>query len=237
MLRTRKDYFGRRLPARCLRTAGIIFAGLATTALTVGSAFAHGGEPAAVETTVVPPGYMPYTNGMGDPFGVTLTRHAGQHTAEAVLPLQPGHGDIAAANPLAAKVRDANARFSDVAVATAEGYAPIPCVSGIEGGAMGIHFVNGKLIEDGIVDISKPEAVMYEPQADGSLELVAVEYITTKGPAELDGHLFSFTGSPNRYGLPPFYELHVWAWRANPTGTFADMNPTVSCDAAVAAKQ
>lgn len=152
------------------------------------------------------------------------------------------HGELApdpdvAANPLAAKVREANARFADVAVATAEGYAPIPCVSGIEGGAMGIHYVNGALIEDGVVDLSKPEAVMYEPKADGSLELVAVEYITTKGPAELDGHLFSFTNSPNRYGLPPFYELHVWAWRANPTGTFADMNPNVSCDAAVAAKQ
>ncbi|WP_291390675.1 hypothetical protein [Devosia sp.] len=154
-----------------------------------------------------------------------------------MLPLQPGHSDLAASNPLVGKVRDVNARFADVAVATAEGYAPIPCVSGIEGGAMGIHYVNGKLIEDGVIEIGKPEAVMYEPQADGSLQLVAVEYITTNGPAELDGHLFSFTGSPNRYGLPPFYELHVWAWRANPTGTFADMNPTVSCDAAVAAKQ
>ncbi|MBL8593734.1 MAG: hypothetical protein JNK01_13700 [Devosia sp.] len=137
-------------------------------------------------------------------------------------------------NPLANKVREVNARFADVGVATAEGYAPIPCVSGIEGGAMGIHYVNGALIEDGLVDISKPEAVMYEPQADGSMQLVAVEYITTKGPANLDGHLFSFTNSPNRYGLPPFYELHVWAWRANPTGSFADMNPTVSCDAVAA---
>lgn len=138
-------------------------------------------------------------------------------------------------NPLANKVREVNARFADVGVATAEGYAPIPCVSGIEGGAMGIHYVNGALIEDGAVDIGKPEAVMYEPQADGSMQLVAVEYITTKGPANLDGHLFSFTNAPNRYGLPPFYELHVWAWRANPTGTFADMNPNVSCDATVAA--
>ena len=52
-----------------------------------------------------------------------------------------------------------------------------------------------------------------------------------QGPAALDGHLFSFTGAPNRYGLDPFYELHVWAWKQNPTGTFADMNPNVSCDA------
>jgi hypothetical protein len=163
-------------------------------------------------------------------------------TALAVLVLlagpataHSGHAGVEAENPLAAKVREVNARFTDVNAAVAEGYAPIPCVSGVEGGAMGIHYVNGALIEDGVVEIGKPEAVMYEPQADGSLELVAVEYITTKGPANLDGHLFSFTNAPNRYGLPPFYELHVWAWRANPTGTFADMNPNVSCDATVAA--
>ena len=100
---------------------------------------------------------------------------------------------------------------------------------------MGIHYVNGALIEDGVIEIGKPEAVMYEPQVDGTMKLVAVEYITTKGPANLDGHLFAFNGAPNRYGLPAFYELHVWAWRDNPTGTFADMNPNVSCDAAIAA--
>ncbi|MCX5512431.1 hypothetical protein [Kaistia algarum] len=136
------------------------------------------------------------------------------------------------ANPLADKVRMANARFQDVAAATDEGYAPIPCASGIDGGAMGIHYVNAAYIKDDIVDIAKPEAVMYEPKAGGSLELVAVEYITAKGPAALEDHLFSFTGAPNRYGLGPFYELHVWAWKPNPKGTFADMNPDVACDAA-----
>ena len=148
----------------------------------------------------------------------------------------PAHG-VNVTNPLAADVRAANERFADVNIAIKEGYAPIPCVSGVEGGAMGIHYVNGALIEDGVIEISKPEAVMYEPKADGSLELVAVEYITHKGPAALGGHLFSFTGAPNRYGLDPFYELHVWAWRDNPTGAFADMNPNVSCDAAVEAAQ
>jgi hypothetical protein len=72
---------------------------------------------------------------------------------------------------------------------------------------------------------------MYEPQADGSLQLLGVEYITFTGPTVLNGHLFHFVGAPNRYGLDPFYELHVWAWRANPAGTFADFNPDVSCDA------
>ena len=66
---------------------------------------------------------------------------------------------------------------------------------------------------------------------------MAVEYITTEGPANLDGHLFAFNGAPNRYGLPAFYELHVWAWKANPTGAFADNNPKVSCDPATAKGQ
>jgi len=142
----------------------------------------------------------------------------------------------AASNPLADSVRAANDRFKDVSVAVAEGYAPIPCASGIAGGAMGIHYVNKSYLGDDAIDLARPEAVMYEPTADGKLTLIAVEYITPKGPAELQGHLFSFTGAPNRYGLGPFYELHVWAWKVNPTGTFADMNPDVSCDTMSAGK-
>jgi hypothetical protein len=143
------------------------------------------------------------------------------------------HNDSVGAAPmlLGDSVREANSRFQDVAVAEREGYTPIPCASGVDGGAMGIHYVNAALIGDGPVDVAKPQAVMYEPTEDGMLELVAVEYITTKGPASLGGHLFNFTGAPNRYGLPAFYELHVWAWKRNPSGLFADMNPNVSCDA------
>lgn len=139
-----------------------------------------------------------------------------------------------AGNPLAASVRRANDRFADVAVARSEGYTPIPCVSGVDGGAMDIHYVNEKYLKDDAIDLAHPEAVMYEPSADGKLTLIAVEYITTKGPAELQGHLFAFNGTPNRYGLGPFYELHVWAWKKNSTGMFADMNPNVSCDAMTA---
>jgi len=47
---------------------------------------------------------------------------------------------------------------------------------------------------------------------------------------QLEGHLFNYVGEPNRYGLPAFYELHVWAWENNPKGTFADWNTRVSCD-------
>jgi hypothetical protein len=133
-------------------------------------------------------------------------------------------------NSLADHVRDANSRFKDVKVAVAEGYSPIPCTSGIDGGAMGVHFVNGEYLKDEVPDIKRPQAVMYEPLPDGKMELVAVEYIASKGPASLEGQLFSFTGAPNRYGLGPFYELHVWAWKENPRGAFADMNPNVTCE-------
>ncbi|WP_181181636.1 hypothetical protein [Mesorhizobium sp. B3-1-6] len=150
---------------------------------------------------------------------------------------QHAAASVSGASPLADKVRAANSRFLDVKAATAEGYAPIPCASGITGGAMGIHYVNGRYLKDDKIDIARPEAVMYEPMADGALKLVAVEYITSKGPASLDGQLFNFNSAPNRYGLGEFYELHVWAWKGNPTGTFADMNPKVSCEHAMAPSQ
>jgi hypothetical protein len=38
--------------------------------------------------------------------------------------------------------------------------------------------------------------------------------------------------SPNRYGLPPFYELHAWVWKHNPSGMFNDWNPLVTCPTA-----
>ena len=96
------------------------------------------------------------------------------------------------ANPLADSVRAANDRFHDVAAAVKEGYAPIPCASSPTGGAMGIHYVNANYLKDDAVDVARPEAVMYEPMADGTLALVAVEYITSKGPASLGGQLFNF---------------------------------------------
>ena len=150
----------------------------------------------------------------------------------SLLAVAAGSAQAANSNPLADKVRTALDRFKDVNVAVKEGYSPIPCASGVDGGAMGIHYVNGAYLKDDAVDLNKPEAVMYEPMPDGKLALIAVEYITTRGPASLENHLFSFIGTPNRYGLPAFYELHVWAWKDNPTGTFADMNPNVSCEAA-----
>src|SRR3954463_2894003 len=108
--------------------------------------------------------------------GRTTSRLSGTSKAALagllLLPLLAGTAFAAeAANPLAAAVAKANARFTDVAAAKAEGYGPIPCTSGIDGGAMAIHYVNPALIDEK-VDIGHPEAVMYEPGADGKLTLV-----------------------------------------------------------------
>ena len=56
--------------------------------------------------------------------------------------------------------------------------------------------------------------------------------VLNPAPPQLYGQLFQLVPSPNRYNLDTFFELHVWAWKANPEGTFTDMNPDVSCDAA-----
>jgi hypothetical protein len=160
---------------------------------------------------------------------MTKTAIAGILSAALLMSAGPTWAAADHANPLVKAIRAANGRFKDVSQALKEGYSPIPCASGVDGGAMGIHYVNTGLIGDGIIDIARPEAIMYS--AGGAKELLAVEYITTKGPADLQGHLFSFSSEPNRYGLPAFYELHVWAWKANPKGAFADMNPDVSCGA------
>ena len=49
------------------------------------------------------------------------------------------------------------------------------------------------------------------------------------GPPILMGQLFDYMDAPNRFGLPAFYSLHVWAWKFNPEGVFSMWNPRVSC--------
>jgi hypothetical protein len=143
------------------------------------------------------------------------------------------------AGALVETVRQATARFQNVDEATAAGYTdPLTCVSGPQEGTMGVHFGNAELLGDGVLDAQRPELLVYEPK-NGQLYLVAVEYLVfaadwdahNSAPPALLGQLLHYVGSPNRYGLPAFYELHVWAWKENPNGMFADWNPEVSCAA------
>jgi len=142
------------------------------------------------------------------------------------------------ASTLPAAVRKATERFLDLDDAIAAGYGIFQgCVSGPEEGAMGVHYVKPALFDDRL-EVENPEALVYEPK-NGRLHLVAVEYITPAAAwqgshavgvqPDLRGHLFHFAPGPNRYGPDAFFELHVWAWKDNPRGTFADWNPEVSC--------
>jgi hypothetical protein len=152
---------------------------------------------------------------------------------------QHSKGSRYPASGLVREVLESTRRFRDEALAAAEGYGPfLGCVSGPEEGAMGVHYVNGDLVEDGLLDANRPEILVYEPQKNGRMRLVAVEYIVIAAawdaanptPPALSGQVFHYSGSPNRYGLPPFYALHVWAWKDNPHGMFVDWNPKVSCE-------
>lgn len=126
-------------------------------------------------------------------------------------------------------VRAATARFHSQEQATRAGYAVAsPCVAAPGLGAMGFHWVNDPLV-DPVFDPLKPEAVLYAPDRNGNLKLVAIEYIVINvgQPAPtFDGHPFDVGGTP----VPvPHRSLHVWLFRENPSGIFTPFNPALSC--------
>ena len=136
-------------------------------------------------------------------------------------------------------VRDATRRFRDVNQAEAEGYQLMfGCVSGPDDGAMGLHYVNMDLVADGVLDPSRPEIVIYEPLPNGGRRLIGADFLVfaadwhanNTATPELGGQLMHLIESPNRYGLPAFYTLHVWAWKPNPTGAFVNWHSDVSCE-------
>jgi hypothetical protein len=175
-------------------------------------------------------------------------------------PTRPGPGE-----PTLAEVRSATERFRDVKVALAEGYMRDPfnmCDSAdmmgkpASLGAMGIHYFRPDLL--GITeppsprvngtgthtDFRQPAILIYEPQKDGSMELVAVENLVFKASWRAAGH----TEPPTFHGVPydsmqddpstpideahmfePHFDRHVWIYRDNPAGVFTPFNPAVSC--------
>src|SRR6202034_4862776 len=135
------------------------------------------------------------------------------------------HSEQTQAPPeLVQAVRAATQKYTDVNAAINAGYSPVlGCVSGPDHGAMGVHYVNSSLV-NGPIDPTQPQALIYEPSSNGQNKLVAVEFIILAGALppnsapQVEGHLMQYIDSPNRYGLPPFFELHVWAWKDNPQG-------------------
>jgi hypothetical protein len=162
--------------------------------------------------------------------------HTGEHSTAEQHEMTPDQSSKAGA--LIRIVRESTERFKDVAVAEAEGYAlQFGCVSGPDAGAMGLHYVNAALVNSGVLDATRPQIVIYEPMPGGGLRLIGADYLLLadawnakhSGPPELMGQLFHWWESPNRFGLPAFYTLHVWAWKENPKGAFVNWHPHVSC--------
>jgi hypothetical protein len=141
---------------------------------------------------------------------------------------------------LVKQVREGTRQFINVNNATAAGYGPfLGCVAGTDHGAMGVHYVNGTLLGNLTLDPAQPQALIYEP-TNGKMTLVGVEFILDSAswlaannntPPVLNGQVFNFVPAPNRFNIPSFFELHVWAWRNNPQGSFVDWNNEVTCSA------
>lgn len=101
-------------------------------------------------------------------------------------------------------------------------------------GGMGFHFGKGSAI-DGTVNPLEPEALLYEPEKNGTLKLVAVEFLVPYDFAPREGP------APRAFGLDfkqndafKVWALHAWIFKHNPSGMFADWNPNVNCDNAPA---
>jgi hypothetical protein len=143
-----------------------------------------------------------------------------------------------------AAVRQATAAFLNVAAAKDAGYTlELPdvygdtCIANLSdpsAGAMGVHLVNTGLL-DAELDVAEPEVLVYERRNNGSLKLVAVEYVAFEADVPGQPSLFGVPFDSNdgtRYDRPPFWALHAWIWKPNPTdpaGIFAPWNPRVSC--------
>lgn len=162
-------------------------------------------------------------------------------------------------------MRVASERFKDVNIALAEGYIADPsgmCITAemegqpAERGVMGIHHFRPDLLGittttprvDGTgnhTDFGNPAVLVYEPQADGSLVLVAVENLVfekawkeagnTAPPTFLGRDYVHMVDDPKTpadeaHGFEPHYELHAWVFRENPNGTFEPFNPNATCE-------
>jgi hypothetical protein len=140
----------------------------------------------------------------------------GGATAEAT-PAQPTTQEV---NRDLAAARAASAKYHRVEMALADGFVDTGhCVASPDGG-MGYHFVNPARMGDDHLDVREPEVLLYAKDVDGRYRLTGVEYIGSEGDA-----LFGRTFTPTPAGPA----LHVWLWKHNPSGMFADWNPNVSC--------
>ncbi len=166
---------------------------------------------------------------------VTITLHPACAVSAVILPAQAtGTGverDVA-------RVRAATEAFKSLDRAVAAGYAPdvTQCVAHPSQGAMGYHHQNASLL-DARIEVERPEMLVYERLPDGTYRLNGVEYIVPFSAWPQSDEPPTVMGQP----LKPAPSLgiwyrHVWIWRENPAGLFADWHPMVKCPGNAAEK-
>jgi hypothetical protein len=158
--------------------------------------------------------------------------------ALAVVPVLPAVGAAVAGNVFDGP-KNSTAAFHDVQKARDAGYtvtvvdkAGLSCIAQPNEGAMGIHLLNPLLLDDKI-EADKPELLVYERRNDGTMKLVALEYLIfqslSSGRPSLFGQPFDEIKADNRYGIPASWALHAWIWKPNPRGELYAWNPRVDC--------
>jgi hypothetical protein len=143
-----------------------------------------------------------------------------------------------------AELRQVTAQFHRVEAAQEAGYELgyvngagnriiTGCISHPSAGAMGYHYFNKELIDDLVVDVLKPEGLVYAPAPNGGLKLVALEYVVPGARSNPPGVSAPPTvlGHEMQILVPAvgFYTLHVWVWGHNSAGMFAHWSPDVAC--------
>lgn len=148
---------------------------------------------------------------------------------------QPGQAELA-------EVRAATAQFHRIETAEAADYQlgwkdpdiPITgCIANPDLGAMGYHWFDHDAIEDIALDPLRPEGLVYEPRPDGTLHLVAVEWVVPAEAWHADGNVDPPSVLGQDMGILNqklgWYILHAWVWKPNPAGMFENWNPDVVC--------
>lgn len=135
------------------------------------------------------------------------------------------------------RLRQVTGAYHNEALAVAGGFERTDqCVASPDGG-MGYHYVNGGRF-DATVNKDQPEVLLYAPGPEGTRRLTGVEYLKVDADQDLStdddrpvlfGHPFAGPMPGHGPGMPIHYDLHVWVWRWNPSGTFAEWNPRVTC--------
>jgi hypothetical protein len=121
------------------------------------------------------------------------------------------------------------ARYHDIEVAKRDSFVLLhSCETRLNDEPVGTVYVNMKRLTDGVINVEKPDALIYEPTATG-LKLVGVEFAipfslwTKPTPPKFHGATFQ---REDEFGV---FALHAWVWRSNPNGLFAEINPRVTC--------